>query len=203
MSVVTPSLPGMKGFSDDGATPHPLMAGVGVFSWVLDDITGIDPAPLPLADKARLLLEVSRLVERLQGFKLVLVAASDEVCEVDGSRDVASWLASRVNVDHDQAYADQVLACALDSRWRQVAAALRDGDCSVDQARVIVTTLDRLLPGDPGVERLARVEASLVTAAAQHTPSELRRLGDQLLQDAVGVGRDERVGRVSSTRRAG
>ena len=97
-----------------------------------------------------------------------------------GCRTVADWIAPRTGVDRRVAYAQERLAHALDQTWRHVAAVLADGRLHLDQARVIVTALDRL-PDDVTAEVRQRAERRLVEQAVQFGPTDLARLGRRVL----------------------
>lgn len=172
----------MTSFSGTGTTTHPLVAGVAAIGAALDAVTAVDATFLPPTDKADLLLAVHRERQRLHALELALIAASDDVAETDGSRTVAAWLAPRVNADHGPVHAQMQLARVLDTRWTATAAATRVGSCTLEQARVIARALDDLPRTELGPELLARAEAYLLECARRHTPAELRRLGDKLLE---------------------
>ena len=93
---------------------------------------------------------------------------------------MADWVAPRTRTDKRVAYAQEKLAHALDTTWRQVAGALADGRVHLDQARVIVKALDAL-PDDVTVEVRQRAERRLVEHAEQFGPADLTRLGRRIL----------------------
>ncbi|KAA1423149.1 DUF222 domain-containing protein, partial [Nocardioides antri] len=132
------------------------------------------------ADKRAALLALPPAEGRLAELRLRVMAASADVADADGARDVAAWLASRTQADSAGLRGDQALATALDSRWGRVAAGMASGVVSAEQARVIVHGLEAL-PARVGIEVLARAEEQLVTYAREFKPSELRRLARHIL----------------------
>jgi len=166
-----------------GPSPqHPLLRCVTEIGAALDQAEGITSAGLRTEEKGEALLEVSRQIERLQGLKLTLMAAGEDVAAQTAARDIAAWLAPRVNADHGPTKALQLLAEAIEARWHRVGAALRCGACSLEQARVITKALDDLPAEEVGPELLGQAEAHLVAQAAHFTPQQLRRLGEKILE---------------------
>src|SRR5204862_1759285 len=109
-----------------------------------------------------------------------LMAASDDVADADGARDVGAWVAFLTQADFGRARADARLAEALDRRWAAVAAGMADGGVSTAQAVVVVDALDAL-PDDLDQSIVAEAEAHLVELCKEFPPSELRKLGRRLL----------------------
>ncbi|SFB71964.1 protein of unknown function [Nocardioides terrae] len=118
---------------------------------------------------------------QLDELELRLIACSADVAQTDAGRDVAAWQVAHNRRDRKAARADQRLAEALDRRYEVLRAGLADGTVHVDQAHVIARALDDL-PAEVAIETRAKAETVLVGLAAQHTPSELRRLGKRILQ---------------------
>ncbi len=160
--------------------PHPIVACAEQISAALGEVVEVQPLYMRDEDKRAALLAVTDAERRLAALKLRLMAASSDVAEADGARDVAAWLASRTQADAPGLRAEQALAVALDSRWLRVAAGLTAGVVSVEQARVIVAGLEAL-PARVGVEVIGRAEEQLVAYARDYRPSELRRLARHIL----------------------
>lgn len=172
-----------SGSGDDWLPPrHPLLACADNLDEALRSVAEVDPAYLPANDRREALLRFSELAGRLEELRLRLVAGADEVAKADGHAGVASWLAQHRRTDRRVEAADVRLARALEQRWSQVAAALRDGAVNPAQARVIVASLEDLPESDVPDEVLERAEAHLVAEAARFGPRELRLLGRRVLE---------------------
>lgn len=190
LSVQTSSVLGMDSFSGTLA-PHPVVRCVAGIGAALDDVEGAGPGGMTLAEKQQTLLELSRQIERAQGLKLTMMAAADDVAAETADKDIAAWLAPRINADHGPTKSQLKVAEAVEARWRRVGAALRGGGCSYEQARVIVAALDEL-PRDVPAELLGKAESHMVAEAAHFTPNELRKLGKKLLEViAPDIAEDE------------
>ncbi len=174
------------------STPrHPLLACADTIEKALAAVLDCDPAYLSPDEKAELLLRLTRLLSQQEALRLRTVAAAGDLAAEHGCRRVADWLAPRTHTDRRTAYAQERLAHALDTRWRQVGAAVADGRMHLDQARVIVTALDGL-PADVGVEVTQLAERRLVEDADQFGPADLARLGRRVLDlVAPEVGEDQ------------
>ena len=96
------------------------------------------------------------------------------------ARDVAAWLHHHTHDRADALRADLRLAEALDRTYRRVAEAMRQGECNLAQAHVIVQALDEL-PSDLDPEIKARAEVALVGYAGSFDPTHLRRIGRRIL----------------------
>jgi len=160
--------------------PHPILACAEQVMSVVGGVRQVQPVFMGPADKRAALLALSDAERRLAELKLRVMAASDDVAQADGARDVAAWLASRTQADSPGLRADQALAAALDARWSRVAAAMAAGVVAIEQARVIAAGLEAL-PARVGAEIIAKAEAHLVELAREHRPSELRRLARHIL----------------------
>ncbi len=119
------------------------------------------------------------------------------MAEESGARDVGAWLTAEARIDRPVAAGSRRLAEALDARWSQLGRGVRDGEVAVGQARVISRALDRLAEDDEvPAAVLGQAEAKLVGLAADHTPSELRLLGERILAivaPALGDEADRRA----------
>ena len=113
------------------------------------------------------------------------MAASADVAEGTGARDVADWYAHATRTPGEVARADLSLAQRLDRDQDVLAAALRAGEVNVAQARAIshvVGELPALLKDTTEVpETIRAAEAHLVAQASRFGPRELRRLGRRIL----------------------
>ena len=148
---------------------HPVLACAGVVEGALKDAAGAEPVFMRTADKAEVLVRLTRLVDLLETLRLRVIAASGDVADQDGAPNVASWLAPRTHADHRPAHRAQSLAEALDRRWTLLGDATFSGRVTLAQAEVIARALDNL-DTDVPAELLRRAEAHLVDQADRFTP---------------------------------
>ncbi|WP_114423186.1 HNH endonuclease signature motif containing protein [Nocardioides houyundeii] len=101
---------------------------------------------------------------------------------------MAAWLAANTNLDRGVAAGAQHLARSLERDWLSTGTAVHAGAVTIAQAKVITRCLDDLTAvgrdhPDCAVtpEILAQAETRLIDLAANHTPGELRRLGEKIL----------------------
>jgi hypothetical protein len=161
--------------------PHPILACASEISTLLTEVADLQAIYLSGSDKRAALLALNTAARQLAELNLRVMAAAGEVAEEDGARDIAAWLAPRVQADGPTVRADQRLATALDARWSKVAAGMAAGQVSVDQARVIVHGLEAL-PDHVGPDIIDQAEAQLVEYAKEFPPAELRRLARRILE---------------------
>lgn len=95
---------------------HPVLACAAVISRSLKTVAAVDPGFMSVDDRRVALLEFARLSDQVEAMKLRMMAASDEVAEVDGSRSVADWVASQTHRDRPECARSQRLASALERR---------------------------------------------------------------------------------------
>ena len=160
---------------------HPVSRCVQTMTAALDDLGDAHPMYMSSDAKAGTLVDLTKLGSRLEGLRLQVIAASDDVAELDGARNVSSWLAPRTRTDYGPNAASERLSGDLEGRWQRVAAGLRGGQVNLAQTRVIVRALNNL--GDdipPHV--LAKAEIHLVEQAEFFNPKQLRILGDKILE---------------------
>jgi hypothetical protein len=161
--------------------PHPILACAIEISASLSEVADLQAIYLSSADKRAVLLALNTAARQLAELNLRVIAASSDVAEEDGARDIAAWLAPRVQADGPAVRADQRLAQALDTRWSAVQAGMAAGQVSVEQARVIVHGLDAL-PDHIGPDIIDQAEAQLVEYTQEFPPAELRRLARRILE---------------------
>jgi hypothetical protein len=164
--------------------PHPVVACAEQATTAITEALGYEPVFMDAEAKRAALLAISTHERRVAALKLKVMAASADVADADGARDVAAWLAPRTQAEPRPLRAEQRLAVALDKRWTQVAAGMAAGGVSFEQAQVIVGGLDEL-PDRLGIEVLTRAEAHLVELAQKHNPTELRILVRRILELAA------------------
>ncbi|MCW2753425.1 MAG: endonuclease [Marmoricola sp.] len=163
------------------ASRHPYLRAADQIASAIKDVVGVDPTFMPTRDKAEALLAFSSLASQLEGCRLSLIAAGQDVADRDAARTVAGWLETRTQTDHGPNHRTLQLAEALDRRWHQVARALIEARVNVAQAEVIVRALDEL-PDDVPDETVRQAEAHLVLEASHFGPTALRRLGRRILE---------------------
>jgi hypothetical protein len=122
---------------------HPILGCAEQMERSLKSVADVQPGFMSTAEKQEALTACTRLEAELESLKLRVVAASDDVAEEAGCRDVASWMTSHTRTAAGVNVRVQRLARALDERWTQVAAALAEGTVNTDQVRVVVKGLDR------------------------------------------------------------
>src|SRR4051794_29380144 len=170
-------------------TAHPVLEAVALVRGALSGVAEVDPAYLAPAylgpDCQRLALTgLAAARAQLDELTLRVMAAAAAVADTDAARDVAAWQVAHNHHDIRTAKAEQRLAEALDRRYDAVRSAMTQGRVHLDQAHAIVTALDDL-PDDLDTPVRAHAEAVLVDLATRHTPRELRRLGQRVLEAAA------------------
>lgn len=151
----------------------------------LEDPPDADPLePWQFTDKGLLaeLRMVQRELSRVRGRWLALLAESErrEATLRLAGLPTSSWLVDRNTHSARAARAEVRLALRLDAQ-PPVAEALGSGSLSVEQARVIVTGLDRL-PDDLDAAQRAAVAAQLIDLGAEFGPYGLSRLVNRAVE---------------------
>jgi hypothetical protein len=159
---------------------HPILGCLAELEGALDGVADAQAVYLSTAEKAEAMRRLATIEARVTALRLTVMAASDDVAEDVGARDVAAWFSHHTLTEPDAARADQRLARSLDRDRPELATALAAGRCSVAQARVIAHALDEL-PARVGDDVLSAAETSLIGYAEQFRPAELRRLGRHIL----------------------
>ena len=165
-------------------TPTPAHPLIGVVSDVrsrLKDAAGINPAFLDPEVRGEAMRQIAAAQAQLDELALRVMASAHATAETDAARDVAAWQVAHNHRDVRAARAEQRLATALDRRYEVLRTAMAEGEVQLAQAHVIAAALDRL-PVDAGADTLAEAETVLVDLATRHTPKDLRRLGERILQ---------------------
>lgn len=163
---------------------HPIIGATLAARDCLKSVADANPTFMTAPEKAQALTELVSAEAQLVELRMRVLSAADDVAESAGARDPAAWLAHQTRVRPEDARAEQSLAVGLDRRHPVLATAMREGEVNPAQARVIATTLGRLidLPHPVGEEVLALAEARLVADAADFRPKELGRLGRHILE---------------------
>ncbi len=160
---------------------------------VASTTTSLDPARLLGSDARAGLEHVLAMEKLLGGARLLLTArvAETGAWHGDGDRNLAGWLATRTGGSYGAAARDTECAESLERRT-DVAAAVRDGRISTDQASVIVVAAG----ADPGAE------AELVKRATDEGLRETKRRAERVVDAARSAEQErERARRQHETRR--
>ena len=160
---------------------HPLVAAVRMVGECLDEVASFDPLYASAEEKAALLRELTRSIERLTALRGQVLSVASDVAESGVARSAAAWLAREAHVSPRAAVADQRLGESLRSRWTSVGDAAAAGAVTWEQATVVVHCLDAL-PAELDPELVTKAEAHLIAEAAHFGPAELRRLGRHVLE---------------------
>lgn len=159
---------------------HPIVAAAGLVDDVLKAVVDTNPTFMSTDEKAHALRELVRLESRVTELRLRVMADAADVAAGTGARDVADWLAHACRLRPEDARADLRLATALDRNRPEVGAALRAGDVTPAQARVVVRALEDL-PDVVPTEVVDEAERALVAHAARFAPKQLARIGRHVL----------------------
>ncbi|KRE97436.1 hypothetical protein ASG76_01555 [Nocardioides sp. Soil774] len=180
---------------------HPIVECAADVRAALKGAASVEPAFMTLAEKRSALVALNEARSQLDALSVRLLAASDEVGEVQGLRDAAAWLAVETRTTRAAARRDLALGRALEQR-PGVAHALTSGGLRTEQARVIVEAVDAL-PARVDAQTRERAESVLVGLAAQHDARELRQIGKRILDTVapeVGECHEESVLREEESR---
>ncbi|MEZ5093826.1 DUF222 domain-containing protein [Nocardioides sp.] len=123
---------------------HPILAAAADIGAAPTRAVGANPVFMTTAEMDEALRELSALEARVVELRLRVMAVASEVAKSTAAHDVAEWLSVHTLMRPEDARADLRLATALDRRYAALAAAMREGGVSVDQARVIARALDEL-----------------------------------------------------------
>ena len=144
-------------------------------------VRDVQPMFMTAGQQSEAITEIAQLEARTAELKLRVLAVAGGAAEEAGARDVGAWLAHLTRLDSPAARGEARLADAVDRTWTQVAAGMADGVVSATQAQVVVHALEAL-PDDLDPVLLSDAEAKLVEYCKDFRPSELRRLGQHLLE---------------------
>ncbi|GAA1952118.1 hypothetical protein GCM10009798_09210 [Nocardioides panacihumi] len=161
-----------------------MLGALAVVEGALRDVAGVNPTFMEPDAQRLALVGLAAARARLDELELRLISAAAEVAATDAARDVAGWLVAHTRRDIRTARADARLAEALDRRYEVLRVAMAQGRVHAEQAHVIAHALDGL-PGDLDPAVLVDAEGMLVDLASRHTPRELRRLGQRILDTAA------------------
>lgn len=179
------------------ASIHPVLTAAAKIAAALKDVADVEPAFMPVQDRRVALAALPALRDQVEALWLQVMDASDDVAEQSGARDLGAWLTAEVRIDRPTAAGARRLAESLGRRWLELGQGVREGVVAIAQGRVISRTLEALAEDDEvSTEILAKAELELVRLASDHTPAELRRLGERIVAvvaPQLGDGRDRRA----------
>lgn len=165
---------------------------------VLDDVSaaGLSMLALGSAQSAETVVELLRAADRIQGLALQVLAHADriDVGAESGAVSTGAWLGTAVTVSPARAHRTVKLARRLEAEFENTSAALSTGSIDVDQAQVIVSSVDAL-PAFVGSEERRRAERHLIDEARQHDAKKLQMLGKHLLHVIDPDAADEELAR--------
>ena len=157
-----------------GRGTHAVLRAASEASAALKAVADVSPVFMTVAEKEAALEALVVLEAQVAAERLAILAASTDVADSYGARDVAAWLRSQGRIDSGRPRGDVTLAEDL-VRFGVVGAALREGLVSVAQAREICGGL-REMPEEISTDELDRAQAWLVEQAETFGPREMKQL---------------------------
>ena len=130
---------------------HPVLGCAWDMTASLKDVADVDPVFMSASQKEEALHALTAVSSMVEGLRMRVMAASDDLCEEVGSRDVSSFLSAQTRTSRGLTRRSERLARDLDQRWRLLAAAVTDGRVNIDQAHVISRCLNTIVDGDVAV----------------------------------------------------
>ena len=106
---------------------HPVVACVDGLEELLDGVAELDPGYLSTGDKADVLVRLTRLVDRVEGLRLRVMATAMDVADLEGAPTVAAWLAPRTRATARSLHGREQLARGMDRRWQLVGDGVNSG----------------------------------------------------------------------------
>ncbi len=160
---------------------HPVLETTTAVTQLLTAVADANPTFMTPDEKATALRELVSVESRVAELRLRVLSSAGDLAADAGARDAATWLTHHTRVRRTDAAADLRLATALDRERSLLARAVRDGRTTLEQARVIVRSLEAL-PGDVTSEVAERAEQALVDFSASFDPAALAKLGRRILE---------------------
>ncbi|KQT94260.1 hypothetical protein ASG49_05020 [Marmoricola sp. Leaf446] len=181
-------------------TTHPVLELARRMDQRLGEVLEVPVWSMTPAEQREALRVLASARSRLEALSLAVLAEADRsgATEVDGAASAADWLAVETRRPRRDARADLHLARALE-RHDHVRRAVGRGDVGLEQARVVVRSLDRLpTSGELAVapEERERAERHLVAQAAHFDAASLTRLGRRVFEVIAPERAEEFEGRV-------
>ncbi len=166
--------------------PHPLVTCVAAVEEALAVDDSVDCWGLSDHEVADLVGRVHRAASALEAVRLRLVAEADRrtLSTAPGlpATSTAGWLSASLRMDRRTAGSQVRLATELDTRFALVRRRLAEGRVDLDQARVIVAALARLVTTGASPVQCADAEAWLLDQAEIFGPEDLRVLGRRVFE---------------------
>jgi hypothetical protein len=159
---------------------HPLVECADALDKALAGAAGVDPTYLRTEDKADLLRRLTTLSSQVEALRLSVIAASEDVAAERGDKRVADWVTRETRCDKRAAHAQQTFGEAMDCRWTRIGGGVASGRVHLDQARVVVRSLEAL-PPEVGPETRLLAEEHLLGLCDNFGPRDLARLGERVL----------------------
>lgn len=159
---------------------HPIVVAASDIRTALKSVADANPTFMSTDDKALALSELVRAEGQVAELRLRIMADAGDLASTTAAKDAAGWLAHTTRTRSSAARADLALAHALDRERPVLAAAMREGNATLDQSHVIHRAL-AALPSAVDADTVALAEARLVAHAADFGPEELGRLGRRIL----------------------
>ena len=156
-----------------------ILSSIHVIDAALKGAANLDPIYLTTEQKAEALRLVSSDIDRLEEFRLRLLASADDVADEVGARSPGVWLAHETGHWAAEGRRLDKLAAMLDHH-PDVRRAVADGRVSLAQAVEVCGAVDEI-PADLGRDIADRAEAHLIGLCTDHGPKDLRRLGQHFL----------------------
>lgn len=159
---------------------HPILAAASDVRSTLKSVADANPTFMTTGEKAEALRELVAAEAQVAELRLRILSSAGDLAAETAAKDAAGWLAQHTRTRYADARADLRLAVALDRDRSLLAAAMRDGNATAAQARVIDRALSAL-PSRVDAGTVDRAEAHLVEQAAEFGPMELGRIGRRIL----------------------
>jgi hypothetical protein len=169
-----------------GPPPHPVLRFALAAGAAMDRLGDAPAWSMTPSEQREALVVLDRLGSRIDELGLRVLASADrnDVGADSGATSTAAWLATSTRQTRARCSAAVRLAGDLDERYDATRRALARGEVTLDQAHVIVASVDALtrehddLP--PDVE--PRAESHLLDLAREFDAVTLRRLGKRLYE---------------------
>ncbi len=169
---------------------HPVLTALAAMEAALDEVAQVEPVYMSVAEKQTALVRSARVRARVEALEMRVLAAADDVARRPATAPPPPGWPPTTRDSRGSVRRRQALAKALDTRWRQVGAALAAGEVNAAQARVIAEALDAL-PKDLDEALREKAETHLVAEAGRWGPMELARLGARVLEAVAPEQADE------------
>lgn len=163
---------------------HPVVELAAGMRARLDELVEVSAWSMTPGEQRAVLVELARVRAQLDGLWLRVLAAADanDVAAETAATSTAAWLATAPRRTRSAAHAEVRLAQALSGEQHGATLqALSGGRIDLDQARVVVRSVDRLPAGVDAAER-ELAEKHLVYLADEHDAAALQVLGRRVLE---------------------